>query len=294
MRRETMAQQLGDYQHMMLRLAQAELADARFDKKHFYYNNNCYELTWPQAEAKDAAFFRPHEGLGKQLIAQAKAHNTSSLVQLELNYAMLETQLVDVRNYIGQSGELSVEKYSIETSKQRQEYLLVAACTDTGTQLGTTTAQRLLLVPGVEQINTNALHHHRVLQDSLQALRLDYYAKAEDENEQYYLEETEKLEQWSEDRRVALDIRIKQLDKEISIARRTARQLPTLQEKMDAKRALKKLERERDKTMLNYHEEKKKIEAKEDELLEEVAAALQMTTHTELLFSVNWILKDEQ
>ncbi len=294
MQRETTAQQLGDYQHMMLRLAQAELADARFENNRFYYQNNCYELTWPQAEANDAAFFRPHEGLGKQLIVQAKARNTSSPVQLELNYALLETQLVDVRNYIGQSGELSVEKYSIETSKQIQEYLLVAACTDTGTQMEATTAQRLLLVPGVEQVNTKVLYQDNMLQDSLQALRLDYYAKAESENEQYYLEETDKLEQWSEDRRIALDIRIKQLDKEITIARRTARQLPTLQEKMNAKRALKKLERERDKTMLNYHEEKKKIEAKEDELLEEVAAALQMTTRTEHLFSVHWILKDEQ
>lgn len=85
---------------------------------------------------------------------------------------------------------------------------------------------------------------------------------------------------------------MKQLDKEVADARRHARQLPGLQEKMAAKRALKKLERERDTVMLNYHEEKKKIEAKEDELLEEIAAALAMTTQTECLFSVHWHLKE--
>ena len=34
-------------------------------------------------------------------------------------------------------------------------------------------------------------------------------------NERFFSEETEKLEAWAEDRRIALDIRIKQLDQEI-------------------------------------------------------------------------------
>ncbi|MEE9355416.1 MAG: SNF2-related protein [Methylococcaceae bacterium] len=293
MQRETTAQKLGEYQHMMMRLAQAELPNARFEKDRFHYDGIGYGLNWPQAEANDTQFFRPHEGLGKQLISQAKTYNASSLIQLELNYALLETQWVDVRNYIGQSGELSVEKYIIETNKQKLEYLLVSACTDEGTLLETKTSQRLLLVPGSAQTTTIAVLRKNLLQTSVQKLQATHFAEAEQCNEKYYEEETEKLEHWSEDRKVALDIRIRQLDKEIADARRTARQLPTLQEKMNAKRGLKKLERERDKTMLNYHEEKKKIEAKEDELLEEVAAALEMKTQCEPLFSARWTLKGE-
>ena len=271
MQRETTAQKLGEYQHMMMRLAQATLPNAHFDKDRFYHDEIWYDLNWPQAEATDAQFFRPHEGLGKQLIAQAKTHCASSSVQLELNYALLETQRVDVRNYIGQSGELIVEKYIIKTSQQKLEYLLVSACTDEGHILEAKTARRLLLVPGNTQTTIAVLCQENLLQTGLQKSRDKHFAEAERCNEKYYEEETEKLENWSEDRKVALDIRIRQLDKEIADARRTARQLPTLQEKMNAKRALKKLERERDKTMLNYHEEKKKIEAKEDHLMEQVA-----------------------
>ncbi|WP_299874232.1 SNF2-related protein [uncultured Cocleimonas sp.] len=294
MQRETTAQKIGEYQHMMMRLAKAELPDARFIKDRFLYQDTWYDLNWPQAEANDAQFFRPHEGLGKKILAQAKAHNTSTTVQLDLNYSLLESQRADVRNYIGQSGELCVEKYTIETTKQKQEYLLVSACNESGTMLEAKTARRLLLVPGKAKANVfGNLQRQNILHKGIETQQTKHFANAERDNEKYYEEETEKLENWSEDRRVALDIRIKQLDKEIADGRRSARMLPSLKEKMDAKRILKKLERKRDRTMLNYHEEKKKIEAKEDELLEEVAAALEMKTYSEQLFCVRWTLKEE-
>jgi hypothetical protein len=87
---------------------------------------------------------------------------------------------------------------------------------------------------------------------------------------------SEKLEGWAEDRRIALDIRIKQFDQEIREARKAARQLPSLQEKLNAKRTIKQLEQHRDQLMLDYHEEKKRIDAEEDRLLTEIEAALEI------------------
>ena len=230
--------------------------------------------------------------MGKTLIEQAKQHALNSSVVLQLDYSKLETPRADVRQYLGQSGELSVEKYIIETIKQKQEFLLVSACTDSGQEMEFTTARRLLLVPGQACETDETLSQQALLQQGLHTLEGKHFAEAESINEQYYEEEVEKLENWGADRRVALDIRIRQLDLEITDARRAARQLPSLQEKIQAKRDLKKLERERDNTMLNYHEEKKKIELKEDELLEEVAEALEMTARTEPLFSLRWTLKE--
>jgi len=291
MQHEKTAQKIGTYQHMMMRLAKAELPNAQFEKDSFYYNGICYDLNWPQAEAHNAQFFRPNEGLGKKVLAQAKARNLASSAQLDFDYSQLETQRSDVKHYIGQSGELIIEKYTIKTLKQKQEFLLVSACTDNGDILAAETAHRLLLIPAkVEEIQID-LKQKSLLDNNLQTLRNQHFAKAEQDNEQYYEEETEKLEYWSTDRRIALNIKMRQLDKEISNARRFARQLPTLKEKIQAKRALKKLERERDNTMLNYHEEKKKIEAQEDKLLDEVAEALEMQTETKPLFSLRWTLK---
>ncbi len=292
MQGETTAQKIGDYQHMMMRLAKAELPHAQFEKDRFCHDNVWYDLNWPQAEAHDAQFFRPNEGLGKEVLAQAKKRTLATTAQLEFDYSQLETQRADVKRYLGQSGELLITKYTLTTLKQKQEYLLVSACNDAGERLETATAERLLLVPAKALKSELDLKQKNCLDNDLQELKNQHFAKAEQDNEKYYEEETEKLEHWSADRRVALDIKIRQLDKEIADSRRLARQLPSLQEKIQAKRALKKLERERDNTMLNYHEEKKKIEAKEDELLEAVEKALEMQTQSEPLFSLRWTLKE--
>jgi len=191
---------------------------------------------------------------------------------------------------VSQSGELVLEKITLKTANQTIEHLLLAGCTTTGETLHPDTIDRLLDLP-VQKIKPDAKLNQTALLDSqLQVLEADCVNAAAKDNEHYYDEETEKLDRWAEDRRIALDIRIKQLDQEIKEARKAARQLPTLKEKMEAKKILKQRERERDNLMLDYHEEKKKIEAEEDRLLADIEAALEMSQHRERLFAIRWQL----
>ena len=299
MRREHTVQQLNEYQQKLLLLAKAELPDAKFEDQRFLHDERWYDINWQRAEETDANFFRPHQGLGYQLIQNAKDrltnHFANKLSRLELDYGQLEDfHFSDVQNHIGQSGELIVEKLSLKTAKRTVEHLVVAACTDQKDYLPPTTAERLLQVPA-RLVNAESsaefdLQHRALLQQRLAELTDQYQQGAEITNEKYFEEETEKLERWSEDRRVALDIHIKQLDQEINQARKASRQLPTLREKMEAKKALKKLERERDQVMLNYHEEKKKIEAEEDRLLTEIEGSLQIEPQCQRLFAIRWSL----
>ncbi len=191
---------------------------------------------------------------------------------------------------IGQSGELVLEKIILKTANQTIEHLLLAACTTTGETLHPDTIDRLLEL-SVQKTKPDAkLNQTGLLDSQLQVLETNCVNAAAKDNERYYDDETEKLDRWAEDRRIALDIRIKQLDQEIKEARKASRQLPTLKEKMEAKKTLKQRERERDNLMLDYHEEKKKIEAEEDRLLADIEAALEMSQHREHLFAIRWQL----
>lgn len=292
MRREQTVHQLNDYQQMLLQLARAELPQAVFHQQRFRLEQQWYDVRWQEAEASDAQFFRPHEGLGAKLIQQAKQRLLTDSV-LELDYAGLDGgHFSDVYALRGQSGELVVDKLTFISKKQTLEHLLVAACTDQGEVLAPRTAERLLQVPGQLLADAFTAQYESRLQVQLAQLADTRYQQAEQDNARYYEEENDKLERWSEDRKVALDIRIKQLDVEIRDARKAARQLPTLQEKVSAKRELKRLEQERDQTVLDYHTEKKKIEAEEDRLLDEAAAMLELSVSRERLFAVRWILKE--
>lgn len=307
LRREKASQNLSDYQRRLLQLARMNLPEIQFNEHRFFYTESdssegiWYDVNWQRADESDAKFFRPHDGLGKLLIEQSKqeldiTNQVNACVELIFEYdnSHRDGQYSDLQGLIGQSGRFVLEKLMLKTANQTVEHLLLAACTTSGEILEPATIDRLLELP-VQSVNPNAeLGHSKILDDRLAALEADYVTAAEKDNEQYYDEETEKLDRWAEDRRVALDIRIKQLDQEIKDARKASRQLPTLQEKMEAKRVLKQRERERDTLMLDYHEEKKKIEAEEDRLLGEIEDALKMTQQREHLFGIRWQLVGKQ
>ncbi|MGZ4991714.1 MAG: SNF2-related protein [Methylobacter sp.] len=305
LRRDKTLQHLSDYQQRLLQLARMSVPEAQFNEHRFFYTppgsseGIWYDVNWQNADDSDAQFFRPNEGLGKDLIDHAKAelaelNSTATLIELVFEYnAQGNGQYSDLKPFIGQSGELVLEKMILKTANQTIEHLLPAACTITGETLHPDTIDRLLELPVQDktcEVRENSQVLTALLDNRLKALEADCVNAATKDNEHYYDEETDKLDRWAEDRRIALDIRIKQLDQEIKEARKASRQLPTLKEKMEAKKILKQRERERDNLMLDYHEEKKKIEAEEDRLLADIEAALEMSQHRERLFAIRWQL----
>lgn len=286
-------QHLNDYQKKLLLLARMMLPDARFEAHRFQHVDHWYDVRWQEAENTHARFLRPNEGLGASLIDQARQALT------ELPVATLEFDLDHtysgqhswLQNFAGQGGEVIVEKLSLATAKRRIEHLLIAARSDSGEVFDNASAERLLTLPARVLDKPTGLANESELAQQLaqqESQKLDAALRL---NERYFTEETDKLEAWAEDRRIALDIRIKQLDQEIREARKAARQLPSLQEKLAAKRALKQLEQNRDQLMLDYHEEKKRIDAEEDRLLTEIEAALEITPQRQRLFAIRWRLK---
>lgn len=293
MRRDRTRAALDDYQQRLLLLARMSLPQARFDGERFELDGHWHDPDWQQAEQDDARFLQPHEGMGRELIEKAK-EQLAAPAAAELLFSYSPTgngQYSNLFELLGQSGELVLEKLVLSTPKQRREHLLLAGCSDSGQLLDERICERLLLFKSEERSTAPAFRHESTLQEQLEALRASCLKQAEAANEKYFEEETEKLDRWAEDKRIGLDIRIRQLDQEIKDARKAVRQLETLQEKMSAKKALKKLERERDDLMLAYHEEKKKIEAEEDRLLEDIEQNLELSMRHERLFSLRWRLE---
>lgn len=299
LRREKTGQSLGDYQKNLLLLARTMLPDARFEEHRFFHDDCWHDVNWQRALDDDACFFRPNEGLGLDLIAQAKERLgtlTTALLEFDLGHAphINGGQHSYLRTLAGQSGDLIVDKLTLVTTRQTVEHLIVVARNDAGEALPPDAAERMLLVPAAIQTESSGLANETALADQIELQQRDKLANATEQNERYFEEETVKLDRWAEDRRIALDIRIRQLDQEIKETRKAARHLPSLQEKVDAKRVVKQLERERDTVMLNYHEEKKRIDIEEDRLLAEVEDALKIAPRRERLFAIRWHIKSTE
>ncbi|MCG6518587.1 helicase SNF2, partial [Escherichia coli] len=111
-RRTTTLAQLNDYQENLLLLAEMFLSDeSDFQRSEtgFRSRGKYFDVNWPIADEKDAEFFRPSQGYGKQLI-DAALHEGASLStspvcqKLHFIYQPRSGQLADVKLFCGKSG----------------------------------------------------------------------------------------------------------------------------------------------------------------------------------------------
>ena len=151
--------------------------------------------------------------------------------------------------------------------------------------------ERLLMIP-VKEIKKieNQKEFPEKLLEIKNSLIKNYLEKINKDNEIFFLEEQEKIDNWSEDKRNAINLEIKNLDKEIKIFRQLARNKKTLLEKTKAQKDIKKLEKKRDGKMLSYFETVKEVEKKSDILLKDTENKLKSNHSIDELFTLYWHL----
>jgi hypothetical protein len=179
---------------------------------------------------------------------------------------------------------------SIETASETLEELVCTAVCNDGRTLPDDTAARLLEVPA--RFIPQSIIPEAGPMPAFNASLARVMAAASARNEQWFMQESERLDRWAEDQRLLLKHRVDELDLEIRHAKRSLRQLDTLEEKARLKREIKRLEQQRDEAMLSYYENRKKIDQRQDELLDRVEAALRMQHRVEVLFDVSWTLAE--
>nr|WVJ84925.1 hypothetical protein VDP59_002780 [Xanthomonas campestris pv. campestris] len=116
-------------------------------------------------------------------------------------------------------------------------------------------------------------------------------AEANKRNESWFLQESERLDRWGEDQRLLLQQSIDEFDLQVRDAKRTLRQLETLEQKAQLKREIKRIEQQRDDAMLDFFEGRKRIERSQDVMLERVENALRTQHTVQVLFDVEWTLE---
>jgi len=285
---------LSSHEQVLLDLARAELPGVVVERNHFVYQDQRYDLSWPLVQEHDSEFFRlqaTEHYLAWDLVHRAKARDLPD-AHLQFDYGVLEGgHYAALRPLIGQSGTLQLAQLTFNYAKTRAQHLLVLAITDNEEVLSQANAEHLLRIPA------RVLQEPMVLDTTpLQPLLEEAVANKELETEQqlesYFEQENEKLERWAQDRRQALFITVEELDEEIKNLKKQARQLASTAEKIAAKKDLRKLERQRDDALSEYHQAKKEIEQQEDVLLDEISAKLELDTQLQTLFSIRWTLID--
>ena len=196
--------------------------------------------------------------------------------------ALLELQ-------VGHSGWMRIDKYTIEASEP-EDYLLTACYSDKGEQIPPEVAERLF--------SLHAEEGHRAQMGSEMAEVLEQDIRKQKEaakeenykrNQAFFETEIEKLNLWADDVKIGLEREITDLDAEIKLRKAEARKLTRLEEKIEAQRTVKDLEKRRSEKRRSLFEAQDEVDAKKEKLFDEVERTIRQKKATEeTLFTIRW------
>jgi len=285
---------LSQRERWLLDLTRAELnGHAEFDPAlpRFLYTGKdarkgWYNLDWKQAEARSEHFYRQDHPLAVQIIKRAISRDLPP-AEVRLNYSAYESKISILKQLVGQSGWLELSKLTVE-ALNTDEFLIFAARTESGQVLDEEICGKLLLLPGQAGDPCSEAPDLSRLRQAEAQDKLDTIDKR---NGEFFDEEVLKLDRWSEDLKQGLEREIKEIDKQIREARKTSVLAQSLQDKLEAQKVIKALEKTRNTKRRELFDAQDAIDAQREELIKNIEKQLKQRRSVKVLFTIRWTVR---
>ena len=247
---------LDHFNERLWRLAQHALRDcATFSESEhsFVLNANPYpgETVHPGPyrlggkSVDDANTFRVGHVLAQRMIADALARDLPAAT-LTLDYTGSGRKVAIVEGLVGKKGWLRCERLAVN-SIEPEDHLVCAAVLEDGTTLDPQQCRRLLELPATAGAAVSPTDGVAAQLDAARAAieqpLLDELARR---NSGWFDAEMDKLDRWAEDRRQTLKAELDELDDRLRETKKAARFAPSLPEKLERQRDVKRMEARRD------------------------------------------------
>jgi len=286
---------------LMMNLARTELAELAEFKANTAFELKeapeatdialgSYNLDWREADKKDQHFFSETSPLASWIINEAIKQELGEYLLLELDYKSYPFKISALEPYINKSGWIAAEKITI-SSVEDEDFLLLTAITDEGELLDLDLANKLIMVPCASLSEGTKSNATIELDDAVVRQREVVTKQIDERNAQYFDEETGKLDSWADDLKFGLETEIKQLDKEIKEAKKSASSAMSLASKLEHQKDLRELEQSRNAKRRSLYEAQDKIDEQRDALIKKVEKQLKCTVTITKIFTVQWSLK---
>ena len=293
-KRDKTLESLSNRERCLLELTRTELnGEARFEaeRPRFLYSGDrsqkgWYHLDWKEAEKNGDSFYRQDHPLASHIIEQALSRELSP-ASVRLDYAAYGQTISVLKPLVGFSGWLELSKLTVE-SLDTEEFLIFAAQTDSGEALDEEICRKLMLLP--VNFENRQMDPVSDLSAIRQAGMQTKIRQVEERNGKFFDEEVLKLDRWSDDLKQELEREIKELDKQIREARRTAALAGSLHDKLEAQKSLKALETARNRKRRELFDAQDAIDAQRDELIGRIEKQLRQRHALEPVFSLRWRL----
>ena len=236
--------------------------------------------------AMDAHMFRLASPLAQSLLVELKDINTPS-IECEFRYSAAAEKISNIEELLGKSGYIDVVKLSLK-GVDSEEHIVVSGVTLEGRSLKTDQIKRLLELPmnSLNQISIESKELENISAQNIKNLQNEIAER----NSEFFDEELGKIESWADDKKLSLELKLKELDKEIKMRRTESRKLIKLEDKVAEQRKIKDLESKRNSLRRDLYDKQDEIDKEKDKLLDNIQARLESESHVEELFTLKWKL----
>ncbi len=289
---------LNRYERMLMDLTRYELQDhAEFIDGSAFRLQSCplpgdiplglYELPRRSGEAH---LYRLGHPLAEQILQQAKSRELPS-AEITFNYSGYGSKVSVLESYLGQSGELLLSLFTVESLDQAEDYLLFAAVTENDDILEEDAARRLLSLPVASTTLLADVIANGKLQELVEKKKTTIQRNISERNARFFEIEAEKLDGWADDLKVALEREIKDIDRQIKEAKRAATLALTLEEKLAGQKQVRTLESQRNGKRRALFDAQDEIDRRREQLINEIENKIPQKDSLQVLFSLRWRLR---
>jgi len=240
--------------------------------------------------AVDAHMYRASSPLAQKLLTQAKQADTPTS-SCDIKYSSAVEKISTLEALLGTSGYLAVTRLHIQGTNE-EEHIITSGLSSDGNTLTEDQCFRLLDLhfSNVDPVDSLLYEEKTKLDEHVSQDIKSRQAEIAERNSNYFDEELDKIESWAEDRKLSLELQIKELDKEIKTRRTDARKLIKLDNKVAEQRTIKDLEKKRNNLRRELFDKQDEIDGEKDKLLDTIQTRLESESSIESLFVLKWKL----
>lgn len=238
---------------------------------------------------EDAIAFRRGSFLAQSMLDTLMNYATEP-IEVTLDYSNAPVNVALIRELVGKSGWLTVDKLTI-VSFEREDFFLYACIADDGKPVYADIAEKILQLSCVgSQPLASELSESisALLADQITAQRAEISTANSIRNNNFFEEEMEKLDNWAEDVKAGLEKELRDLDAEIKLRKSESKRTSRLEEKVRLQRLIKDLEKKRSEKRLNLYQAQDEVDARKETLLAKVEAMLAQKISQTKLVTIHW------
>lgn len=236
---------------------------------------------------EDVNTYRVGHPLAQRVLGRAKAAQTP-LREIEFDLSGSGKNIAILTPFVGRQGWLRATRLSV-MALEVEDHLLFSAFTDDGAALDDSQCRRFFDLLAQDKGQTELTAKNAELLDKVTGeFRQVTLEEMSTRNGHWFDIEMDKLENWAEDRRATLKGELDELDEGLKAARKNARTAPSLPEKLERQREVRRLEGKRDDAWRAFDQASRELDKQKDTLLDDIAKRLEQRIEEEVLFTIRW------